>query len=83
MKRFNLKFSSENLIYRRSVFYDNLKTIQELNAENTGVFYAVNAFSIYTGEEFDSKFKGYTELSKKPSKYTKLTGTPAKTIDWR
>lgn len=82
MIKYGVKLADENLEYRRSVFFDNKKLVEEINAENNGTFHSLNAFAIYTGAEFNKLFKGYKKTHSNKLVH-KLRGDIADSVDWR
>ncbi|EAR89598.3 papain family cysteine protease (macronuclear) [Tetrahymena thermophila SB210] len=83
MHKYGFKFADEvQLQYRRSIFYQNKDLVEQLNSENNGTFHTLNAFAIYTKDEFNQLFKGYQKRQKSHLIYS-LKGDVAPSIDWR
>ncbi|KAL4502347.1 hypothetical protein ABPG72_011934 [Tetrahymena utriculariae] len=83
MHKYGVKLADEvQLQYRRTIFYQNKDLVEQLNAENNGTSHSLNAFAIYTKDEFNQLFKGYQKKQKSGLIY-KLKGDIAPSIDWR
>jgi C1A family cysteine protease len=82
VKKYEKNYDNAELLYRLSVFEENMKIITKLNADNNGASYGVGPFADLTSEEFNAQYTGWVPTSMKIEEVT-YNVTLADDVDWR
>jgi C1A family cysteine protease len=82
VKKYEKNYDNAELMYRLSVFEENMKIITKLNADNNGASYGVGPFADLTSEEFNAQYTGWVPTSMKIEEVT-YNVTLADDVDWR